>query len=446
MTRTWLVAPKVSRRSFTVGLGAVALGMGATTLFAAPAGKQLVYGYVTPGPDTWYKRDVDGFVYAAGLAGAKVIVLNSDYNAEKEIANIDSLINQGVDGMCIFTFNPNGANIAAKKCAAAGIPLVVTDNVGQVLKSGSDVVAAIDFDWNAMGKDVAQNIAQNYPGENVAVIMGLFEHIPVQMFRASFEPAVAQLGKNKIVAVRDGRYDPNEAVNQAQDLIQSGQKFSVLFVFNDEMGVAVVRMLKTSDLLNNPIKVITTNGAPYGIEPMKHGAIKYSISSSPGWEGMISFLALQAYVPGKITTKNQQNPSPHRADHADDHRRQDQGDPLGSRPDVARPDKDELPAVHGAVLSRLRAGPSPRRRPFTTRRKSTASTRRSTTSPSSSPKGKSTAWSAKTARASRPSPRSCPARSPPSRARSSCTGPPTAASRRASRSSSASPRSTRSPS
>ena len=64
--------------------------------------------------------------------------------------------------------------------------------------------------------------------------------------------------------MRDGKYDPNEAVNQAQDLIQSGQKFSVLFVFNDEMGAAVVRMLKTSDLLNNPIKVITTNGAPYG--------------------------------------------------------------------------------------------------------------------------------------------------------------------------------------
>jgi len=301
-----MITPKVSRRSLLIAVPGIAVGLGSTKLLAAAAGKQLVYGYVTPGPDTWYKRDVDGFVFAAEKAGAKVIVLNSDYNAEKEIANIDSLINQGVDGMAIFTFNPNGANIAAKKCAAAGIPLVATDNVGQVLKSGFDVVAAIDFDWNAMGKDVAQYIAKNYPGEDVAVIMGLFEHIPVQMFRASFEPGVAALGKNKIVAVRDGRYDPNEAVNQAQDLVQSGQKFSVLFVFNDEMGVAVARMLKTRGLLNNPIKLITTNGAPYGIEAMKEGAIKYSISSSPGWEGMISFLALQAFVTGKSKEKNQQ--------------------------------------------------------------------------------------------------------------------------------------------
>lgn len=285
-----------------VALGGLMVG----DVAAWAAGKQLVYGYVTPGPDTWYKKDVDGFTYAAERAGAKVIVLNSDYNAEKEIANINSLINQGVDGMAIFTFNPNGANIAAKKAAAAGIPLVATDNVGQVLKSGSDVVAAIDFDWAAMGKDVAQYIAKNYPGEDVAVITGLFEHIPVQMFRAAFEPEVKELGKNKIVAIRDGRYDPNEAVNQVQDLIQSGQKFGVLFVFNDEMGVAVTRALKSRGLLNNPIKVITTNGAPYGIAAMKEGDIKYSISSSPGWEGMISFLALQDYVTGKNKAKNQE--------------------------------------------------------------------------------------------------------------------------------------------
>ena len=136
-------------------------------------------------------------MYAAQRAGVKVVVLNSDYDTEKEIANIDSLINQGVDGMSIFTFNQNGANIAAKKCAAAKIPLVVTDNVGQVLKSGSDIVAAIDFDWTGMGNNVAEYIAKNYPGENIAAIMGLFEHIPVQMFRAAFEPGGRATGQEQ---------------------------------------------------------------------------------------------------------------------------------------------------------------------------------------------------------------------------------------------------------
>ena len=72
------------------------------------------------------------------------------------------------------------------------------------------------------------------------------------------------------------------------------------------MGAAVVRMLKGRNLLNNPIKVITTNGAPYGIELIKEGSIKYSISTSPGWEGLVSFLALHSYVKGQITDKRQQ--------------------------------------------------------------------------------------------------------------------------------------------
>ena len=292
-------------RKLVVGILAAAMALGALVPEAAQA-KQLVYGYVTPGPDTWYKKDVDGFVYAAEKAGAKVIVLNSNYDQDKEIANIDSLINQGVDGMCVFTFNQNGANIAAKKAASAKIPLVVTDNAGQVLKSGSPVVAAIDFDWGAMGKDVAQHIAKTYPGEDIAMIMGLFEHVPVQMFRASFEPEVAKLGKNKIVAIRDGKYDPNVAVNQAQDLVQSGKKFGVLFIFNEEMAAAVVRTLKTSGLLNNPVKIVSSNGAPYGIELVKEGSIKYSVSSSPGWEGMISALALHQHVTGKSKKLNQQ--------------------------------------------------------------------------------------------------------------------------------------------
>ena len=75
--------------------------------FASAAGETTgkVYGYITPGPDTWYQRNVEGFQMGAEKDGNQVVVLNSDYDVSKEIANIDSMINQGVDGLCIFSFN-----------------------------------------------------------------------------------------------------------------------------------------------------------------------------------------------------------------------------------------------------------------------------------------------------------------------------------------------------
>lgn len=267
---------------------------------------KMVFGYITPGPDTWYKMGVDGFVWAAERAGVEVQVLNSDYDPEREIANIESFVDRGVDGLAVFSFNPQGANLAARRAGAAGIPVVAIDNAGQVLLSDNDVVAAVDFDWVAMGKNIANYMAENYPGDNIAFIGGLFEHVPVQMFRSSFEPEVERLGKNKITALRDGRYDPSQAVSEVEDLIQAGVDFQSVFVFNEEMGAAVVRTLENRGLLNNPIKVISSNGAPYGIELIKEGKIDYSISTSPGWEGMIAFLELYSYVTGRSDALNRQ--------------------------------------------------------------------------------------------------------------------------------------------
>ena len=135
--------------------------------FASAAGETAgkVYGYITPGPDTWYQRNVEGFQMGAEKDGNQVVVLNSDYDVSKEIANIDSMINQGVDGLCIFSFNENGAKMAAEKCAAAGIPLVATDSCATVLEAEADVVAAIDFDWVAMGENYAEWMAENHPGD-----------------------------------------------------------------------------------------------------------------------------------------------------------------------------------------------------------------------------------------------------------------------------------------
>src|SRR6201987_883143 len=163
------------------------------------AKKDLTFGYITPGPDTWYKRDVDGFVLGAKMLGIKTVVLNSDYDVQKEVSNIDSLITQGVNGMAIFSFNQQGAITAANKCKAAGIPLVTADNCAQALASGGEIVAAVDFDWKAMGKNYADYIAEHFPGKKVALITGILEHLPVQMVTGAMKDRMKELGKNEIV-------------------------------------------------------------------------------------------------------------------------------------------------------------------------------------------------------------------------------------------------------
>ncbi len=263
-----------------------------------------VYGYITPGPDTWYQRNVEGYQMGAEEAGYEVVVLNSDYDASKEVANIDAMINQGVDGLCIFSFNENGAKIAADKCAEAGIPLVVTDSCGTALDADSDIVAAIDFDWTAMGHDYAEYMATNYEGEDYVIITGNFESVPCQMINEAMTTKSEELGKNKCVDIREGKYDPSEAVNVAQDLIASGKEFSIIYVMNEDMAAAIITMLENNGLADE-YTVIAQNGSTVGLPLVKDGSLDYTISSSPGWEGLVSFLVLDAFVTGANTATEQ---------------------------------------------------------------------------------------------------------------------------------------------
>ena len=276
-----------------------------TSMGSAFAQDDLTFGYVTPGPDTWYKRDVQGFQWACDILGVESIVMNSEYEVQKEVSNIESMITQGVDGMAIFSFNQQGAITAADKTSQAGIPLVTIDNVGQALESEYDITAAVDFDWAGMGVNYAEYMAENYPGDKIALITGLLSHRPVQVINKAMKERVEELGENEIVAMRNGEYNPSVAVNKAQDLIQSGVEFDILWVMNEDMAAAIIRYLDGQDLLDE-YTVIAQNGSPAGIPLVKEGKLDYTISSSPGWEGMVAALSLYHKVKGNADLKNEQ--------------------------------------------------------------------------------------------------------------------------------------------
>lgn len=266
---------------------------------SAPAEQQLTFGYISPGPDTWYKRDVEGFKFAAQKYGVKVVELNSQYDQQKEIDNIQNLVGQDVDGISMFSFNQQGAVLAAAAGQKAGIPVVLTDDVGAAIASGAKVAAAVDFDWCGMGEHYADYMAEKWPGENFAILAGNYEATPTKLLDECMLKKAKELGKNKNVFMQPTMYNVETSVNLAQDLIASGTEFGILFVMDDDMGAAVAELLKSKGLADK-VHLMTQNGSAVGLEMLKNGSLAYTISSSPGWEGSVAFLALYAAAKGKL--------------------------------------------------------------------------------------------------------------------------------------------------
>ena len=71
------------------------------------------------------------------------------------------------------------------------------------------------------------------------------------------------------------------------------------------MAAAVIRALDAMGELEN-YTIIAQNGSPAGLPLIKEGKLDYTISSSPGWEGLVSYLVLRNFVEGKSTDTEQE--------------------------------------------------------------------------------------------------------------------------------------------
>ncbi len=279
---------------------------GSTAAEGKPDGSKTKFAFIIPALDAnWYKEICDSFEYAAEEVGAEVMILPSDYSEDVEVSNIDLAITEKVDGLVMFSFNENGAKLAAQKCAEAGIPLVVPDSVGQALNAGTDIVACVDFDWEEMGHIYADWMAENTKGDYV-IITGNFEHYPCIYVNKGMEDRSKELGKNKLVEIYDANYEPDQAAAIAEDIVNSGVECETIFVMMEEMAASVVRVLKNAGKLNNPYKVISQNGQQIGIDLISKGDMAMTIASSPGLEGYICFRILFSQINGKINYKNKQ--------------------------------------------------------------------------------------------------------------------------------------------
>ncbi|MCL2684033.1 MAG: sugar ABC transporter substrate-binding protein [Synergistaceae bacterium] len=287
-------------------LGGLAAGASA----AEKAPKDMTFAFIIPALDAnWYVEIVDSFKYAAEEIGANVLVLVSDYDVNREIANIDLCVTEQVDGLCMFSFNENGAALAARKMQEAGIPLVVPDSVGEALGKGADLMACVDFDWYKMGEMYAEWMAANTKGDYV-IITGNFEHFPCIYVNKGMDEKSKALGVNNQIDIRTANYNPDRAAAAAEDLVSGGLEFETIFVMQEEMAAAVVRVLEARGVLNNPYRVITQNGQDMGIDLVREGKLSMTISSSPGLEGYICFRMLYSQIMGKINYHNEQKMVP----------------------------------------------------------------------------------------------------------------------------------------
>ncbi|MFA6194783.1 MAG: substrate-binding domain-containing protein [Patescibacteria group bacterium] len=195
-----------------------------------------------------WTKDRELFVKRAQELGAEVSVVSSDYNIEREILQIESLISQGVGAIVVMPSNSETIWPAIEKAKQAGIKVISYDR----LIKDSDIDLYISFDNFMAGQLQAESILSVIDHGRLAYIGGSPADNNSYLLRDGTMDALASgIDSGKIELVVDKFTDdwkPEEAYKTMKEYLDSGQTVDAVIAANDGIASGVIQALKEKGL------------------------------------------------------------------------------------------------------------------------------------------------------------------------------------------------------
>lgn len=259
------------------------------------AGKKVVFGNIPVAmSDEWNGYSVENFKYAAAKKSVEVIVLDSEWNGEKALNNLEDLIAKGVNHISVFVYTPEQAQDFIKRANTAKIPISF-ENTKLTGKVTGDYIMNVAFEYRDFGYEAAKYISKTYPGKKLFYVRGLPGMGIVEEYMVGIEQALKEFGTVELAVYRDTNWDTETALNATQDVIASGQKFDVIFANNESMAVGCYNALKDAGLAGK-IPIVSTGGGPTGVQMLKDGIIQATIAGPVSLQGLYLFKAMYLYT------------------------------------------------------------------------------------------------------------------------------------------------------
>lgn len=277
--------------ALAIALGVVASPAGVLaqdTSSASPvAGEPLTIAYIQTGPFDYYQRGVDGAQMAAPHLGVDLLVLNSDLKPEKEIANVEDAISQGVDGIVLFSVGRASEEAALAKAKESGIPVAILYGYAPELEA--DGAVFVQADVNSTGAMAGQWVAENVPSGKVAIIQGALGRGDAEAYTQSFKDALAANAQLEVIGEPAADWARDKALAAMQDLLTANPDLAAVFVQNEDMALGAIQAIKAAGASTI---VVSQNGSPDGLTAIESGELAATVGWSPAQEAQMALARL----------------------------------------------------------------------------------------------------------------------------------------------------------
>lgn len=257
--------------------------------------KDLTFGYIAYDmSDIWNEYSARAFEYAAKQNGVKTVVLDSKNSLEESVTAMESLIQQGVDGISIFPISTEQGAQLVKMANEAGIPVTV-ENFAMDIDNPGDYIASVACEYDKIGEAAIKWIAEQKEGAKIFFCAGQQGAGVYEKYQEGVDRALEELnGKAEVVSVLHGDWLTDKAYNVTTDLINSGTEFDYIFANNDMMAQGCYNALKDAGMENIPI--VSTGGSPDGFKMLQDGVEAANMTAPVSVQGVKTFMNLYNQV------------------------------------------------------------------------------------------------------------------------------------------------------
>ncbi len=251
----------------------------------------------------WRIAETRSFHETAESCGWNLIATDAAGSAAKQVADVDSMIAQGIDVLFLPPREEKPLLPAVMKARAAGIPTFLVDrSVDEaVARPGEHFVAFLGSDFIDQGRRVAEWTLANFEGDQgiIVELEGTTGSSPANDRRQGFDDVMAQHDNMTIVASQTGDFARDLGRQVMETLLQAHPDVNIVYAHNDEMAIGAIQALELAGRTpGEDVLVVSIDGTRDALQAIIDGKMGVTVESSPFF-GPLACDVMKRYAAGE---------------------------------------------------------------------------------------------------------------------------------------------------
>lgn len=251
----------------------------------------------------WRIAETKSFVDTAATCGWELITTDAGGSAAKQVADVDSMIAQGIDVLFLPPREESPLIPAVMRAKAAGIPTFLVDRSVDpaVAKAGSEYVSFLGSDFIDQGARVADWVITNFKGDKGLIIEleGTTGSSPANDRKKGFDDKIASDARFNILESRSGDFSRDEGRKVMETLLQAHPDVNIVYAHNDEMAIGAIQALEAAGRKpGEDVLVVSIDGTRDALQAIIDGKMGITVESSPFF-GPLACETMKKYAAGE---------------------------------------------------------------------------------------------------------------------------------------------------